>query len=207
MITRSHANRDQKTEPTTPFGFINIFCGGTGRGGLDHFARFCDRDGSAFSVANLQIDTDDNALNDSPADFKIRLTMTRDHVKMVSGNAEKFGPQVRQVLTKQKHLLRNVSNGMRTTRSLTVIPYAIGRQEIITGFRNAITALTHQGATTFIPVLISSTGGGTGSATSVLLFNDLSNPRFVSDITEGYTPGCIEDSIIFAVDPWANIRS
>ncbi len=106
--------------------------------------------------------------------------------------------------TTKRPARHDAPNGARTIRLLTQLAFAYHYESILRGLRNSILDLYHQGGIGgIIPVLISSSGGGTGSALQILFPQALNDPWFASRLTEGLPSGVLQTPILFLVEPFA----
>jgi len=189
-------------------GYLNIMCGGSAKNALPHFQRNAERDGHPFAAVNVLIDTDPSSFNGVWCDVPIFLRVTSDIVDMVRGNASLFPSYVAEILMNETRMLAHgdISNGLRTTRCLSQLINSYYEHYISDQLREACDRLKDAGVTSILPVIASSTGGGTGSAFSVMMLDALSSPEFTSSMLLGYSPNILLPSLMFAVDPFAYAR-
>jgi len=161
-------------------------------------------DGQSFPMTIVAMDTDPSP---APwADHQIQIGLDGQKARAVVANAAVFGPVAATIVKDFLPLLdpENIIKGSRTTRALTQLAFQYFEQVILQQLREAVLDLYHQGGFTHIvPVLLSSTGGGTGSALSILLPRKLQEPRFAARLTEGLPSGVVQTPILFVVEPFA----
>ena len=90
---------------TAKIGFMNIFCGGTGRMAMPHVSRNAERDGNVFPCVNVLIDTDPTSFDDVQYDVPIFLEVTPDIVDMIRGNFPLFAEHVGNILANESRML------------------------------------------------------------------------------------------------------
>ena len=94
--------------------------------------------------------------------------------------------------------------GAKTIRMMTVLGFAYYYPAILQVIYKATCQLLEQGrARHVIPVLVSSSGGGTGSASSCLVAWTLSNPAIRPKIAYGLDPHVYKPSTVFLAEPFA----
>ena len=175
---------------------------------MPHFERNAKFDGYAFPVVNALLDTDPKSFQTAACDFPISLPVTPEIVDVVNGNAPRFGVDIGKILKNEARMLASgdIRNGMRTTRCLSQIVWSYYSTYISDQLRDACDRLLQTGVTSILPVISSSTGGGAGSAFSVLLLQFLSNPDFTANMLLGLPPQLMLAPLMFAVDPFAYAR-
>ena len=98
----------------------------------------------------------------------------------------------------------DASNGSRTIRSLTQVAFAFNERRVIVGLRKSIHRLvdSHR-VKTIIPIIVGSSGGGTGSALPVLLPFKLRDQTFRQQVLQGFDNSLLQSPICFVSDPYA----
>jgi len=184
--------------------FLVVPLGGTGLAAARPFRDLHTMDGCPFPVTIVAMDTDPSS---APwADQQIHLGLDGQKARAVVANAGVFGPTAKTIVRDFFALLdpENIVKGSRTTRALTQLSFVYFEQTILKQLRDAVLHLYHQGGFTHIvPVFLSSTGGGTGSALSILLPQKMKQARFASRLTEGMPSGVVQTPILFMVEPFA----
>ena len=184
--------------------FLNIFLGGVGTEAARVLRELYEADGKPFPARLVQIDTD--PIPSPHVDQSILLPLDGLKVDAITSDPERFGPIAVTIVQHYSKLLNpeDVHNGARTIRLLTQLAFLFFRDKVIQQLRNCLIGLaTEGGFDAVIPVFISSSGGGTGSALQILLAQAFLARDFRSYLTEGFKLGFLETPIAFAVEPFA----
>lgn len=187
-----------------PTAFLVIPLGGTGNAATANIRRQYDMDRQPFPMTIAAVDTD--SLPTQGGDFQIRIGLDGQKAKAIIANAGVFGPKAEAIVRDFGALLHpeNIQNGARTTRALTQLALLYHEELVIKQLRDAVLHLFHQGGFKhIIPVMLASSGGGTGSALSILLPQKLAESRFKARLTEGLPSGVVQTPILFVVEPFA----
>jgi hypothetical protein len=194
-----------QTKNPSGIAFMNFFMGGSGARAGYHYDALWTADGRPFPMSAVNIDTEPS---DAPyATHKILLAMTAARIAEVCANPSLYGPTVTSIIKKYPALLdpEDLGNGARTTRLLTQLMFIVFKDDIRAKLAAAIRDLFKQdGVTTIIPVFVSSSGGGTGSAMQILLALALRDPNFRSGLLEGLRDDALRTPISFVVEPFAH---
>ncbi|MEL7499523.1 MAG: hypothetical protein AAFN77_18105 [Planctomycetota bacterium] len=158
-------------------GFIVFVMGGVGKRAGIQFMKMLRNLGLHEKVVVVYLDTDGGDLNDKEVreyfDIVVDLSLSPGQIETVRENAGCFGPAVEFVVRKYGAQLVNeyeAQAGSRTIRMLTLLSFAYYLPAILDVIHKASCMLMGRGLTRFIkPVMISSSGGGCGSAVQVLL--------------------------------------
>jgi hypothetical protein len=98
----------------------------------------------------------------------------------------------------------DIMNGSRTTRALTQLALIFHREPLCRGLRRALTDLREQyKVSAVMPVLISSSGGGTGSAAQILLMDLLRQGEFRHRLLSGIPSDLLLPPMAFVAEPFA----
>lgn len=201
--TRHRSNPISREESSEKIGFLTIFMGGTGLEAAHIFSTH--RRGHAdFPECSIYLDTDPKAK--APTDHLLYLSNGPDVLEALHADPDRFGPHVAPILRKQRKLLHpeDVGNGARTVRSLTQLVFAYYRLQILAVLERCLIDLTKAGRCKHVmPILVSSSGGGTGSALHILLAQALLDPTFKSQLTRTLSPNTLFSPIGFAAEPYA----
>ncbi len=184
--------------------FLNLYLGGTGLGAGKPIADLHAADGRPFPMAGVYIDTDPQPA--PHVDHSILIPLDGQKSQTILASPKTFGPVVEIIVEHYRHLLNpeDIQNGARTIRLLTQLAFIYYRESILRGLNRAILDLKKRGEFDFIvPMLISSSGGGTGSALQILLPQALKDPWFASRLTEGLPAGILQTPVLFVVEPYA----
>jgi len=185
-------------------GFLITCMGGTGLAAAEYVRALYEADGRPFPMFLQQMDTD--RLTSDAFDQSILIGLTDAKVNAIVSNPAVFGPIVETIVKHYAHLLNpeDVKDGSRTIRLLTQLSFIYHRTQILEKLRHALIELVHQGwVGSVIPIFISSSGGGAGSALQILLAQALAEPTFRNRLLEGQTPGLLSTPISCVVEPFA----
>lgn len=185
-------------------GFLNIHCGGVGLAAGREFSERYKADNRPFPTVMVSIDTD--PLTADYVDQTIHIGFDAAKVDALKSDPERFGPEVAIICQHfDKYLnAEDATNGSRTVRCLTQAAFNFHEDDIGLGLRGAIHQLVNDNRVqAIIPVIISSTGGGAGSALQILLLLKFLEGKFRHKLTQGFGPDLLQTPISFACDPYA----
>ena len=185
-------------------GMLIAGMGGAARDALQVFDSKCNDD-TPFPYHIIHIDTEPTTLKGIDS---LTLHLETEELKATIGNAALFGPDVAHIVNELHEYLdkNDVTNGSRTLRALTQFNYQRHRVEIINKLRAGIDVLKSQRLTSIIPITVSSSGGGTGSALQILLNRDLAKPEFRAEVMMAIPESQLEASIAMFADPFSLAR-
>jgi hypothetical protein len=152
----------------------------------------------------VQLDTD--PIQGDFISFSHCLALDYDKLDAIRANPSKFGPEVPVILEMFGSFLDpdDLSNGSRTVRSLTQLAFAFHKQAIQRLLRRSLLSLLQETRVKrVIPCIISSSGGGAGSALQILLLMEFLSPAFRHTLMEGFPPGLLQRPLSFVVEPYA----
>lgn len=158
-----------------------------------------------FPLTIVQMDTDPVTEDFVHEPILTDITEMLDAVK---ANPALFGDLVRDIVKNHSDLLNreDVGKGSRSIRLLTQLCFLTHLPEIIGGWRRAILALHKQGDFDFIlPIFVSSTGGGAGSAFQILMAQALTDQRFRANVLEGLGDEVLQTPIAFVAEPFGHM--
>jgi len=187
--------------------FLNLALGGVAAGACRTIRRLLHGDGCPFSQGLVQVDT--HAGDSCDADFQYFLETNAQDMEAILANAHLFGKEAVAILDEMKHLLRpsDILNGARTTRCLTQLLFIWHEDNLCRMLRDAISDLRRKSRFKQLrPVLISSSGGGTGSALQVLLMLAFSCSAFRPRLLLGEDDFLLLPPISFVVEPFHYAR-
>jgi len=194
----------RKVQSQQDIGFLNIMCGGVGlSSGLNFVERFL-ADGKPFPQVMAAIDTDPQTAE--YINQPIHIGFDGPKLDALKSDPERFGPEAAIICRLFGDYLNaeDATNGSRTIRCLTQVAFAFHEIEIALGLRSAIHQLVNEHRVkTIIPVIVSSTGGGTGSALQILLLDKFRQPKFRHKLTQGFGNELLQTPISFVCDPYA----
>lgn len=198
--------RDIQTQQD--IGFLNILCGGVGLSSGDNYSERYVADGKPFPQVIAAIDTDPQTA--AYVDQSIHIGFDGPKLDAVKSDPMRFGPETTVICQRFGEYLNSedAMNGSRTIRCLTQIAFAFHEIDIELGLRAAIHQLVHEHRVkAIIPVIVSSTGGGTGSALQILLLRKFQQPRFRHKLSQGFGNELLQTPISFVCDPYALAQS
>lgn len=185
-------------------GFLTVACGGVGLDAAEQYLQRYRCDLRPFPNVTIHIDTDPQT---SPmVDEFIHIGFKDDQINALRADPAKFGRGVQKILENLPQFLSHEdgTHGSRTIRCLTQLQLAINEPFLDAGFRRAIHRLVNDhGVSTIIPMLVSSSGGGTGSALQILLPLRFREPSFRARALQGLPGQLFHTPITFISDPYA----
>ena len=151
-------------------GFLVIAAGGAGKKSVQSAKKQHQAAGNPFYMHTVAIDTD-------PSDFQefdsaINIAPTREAVSAMEENPERYGPACRAIVKDHPELLdtETLGYGARTNRPITQAAFELYEGRIMKHLQKAIHSLLRKGQSRdILPVVLTSLGGGTGSASIILL--------------------------------------
>jgi hypothetical protein len=182
---------------------LNICVGGVGAHAGRYIQNRYRSDGEPFPMALLQLDTDPATSIDNVDTVRIQLTI-RD-VGAMRANPLAFGETVQTIIQEFDRLLTagDILNGSRTTRGLTQLAFHYHRERIARALRLSLVRLRERfKVSTILPVIISSSGGGTGSASQILLMDLLRQPAFRHRVLGGVPSDLLLAPLSFVAEPF-----
>ncbi len=185
-------------------GFLNIVCGGVGLAAGREISERYSADNRPFPQVMVSVDTD--PLTADYVDQTIHIGFDAAKVDALKSDPERFGPETAVICQRfDKYLnAEDATNGSRTIRCLTQAAFNFHENEVGLGLRATIHRLVNENRVqTIIPVIISSTGGGAGSALQILLMLKFLERRFLHKLTQGFGPDLLQTPISFVCDPYA----
>lgn len=184
--------------------FLVVSCGGTARIATETFATFHQVDGSPFYKHVSYLDTE--PVECQFADSNLCIGIRADEVDAIVADPSLHGELSLLMVKHYSDLLakESIKNGSRTIRLLTQLAFEIHVMDIIRHFNRVIRDLIRSsGANRILPIFCSSTGGGAGSALTVLLCKLFANPDARVLMTRALNPEVLDVPIVAAVEPFA----
>lgn len=184
--------------------FLNLGLGGIGLRAFHSYHRHHDADGQLIPQILVHIDTDPNSAN--YVDLACPIALDAGKLRALQADPGRFGESVSTILETYANLLspEDVQNGSRTTRVLTQLAFCFHQQKIVMTLRTAVQQLVkHHKIDCVVPFLVSSSGGGAGSALQILLVRKFQQPSFRNLITEGLSEDLLQRPIGVVAEPFA----
>ncbi|MDC3378724.1 hypothetical protein OAX78_00395 [Planctomycetota bacterium] len=189
-------------------GFLAFSMGGIGTAGGERCNLLYEEEGRPFPLVQVQIDTDPRPSD--AFDERCFIPLTEATLSAMKANPAHFGHTVEQIMGHYGALLdpEDAHNGSRTTRLLTQLAFAAHEKKVIKLMRTAVRELRRRGAKRVIPIFLSSSGGGCGSALQALLAWKLHDRSVQRRVAEGFGESPLQRPVAFVVEPFAHaIRS
>lgn len=186
---------------STAFLFIPV--GGVGHATFSKMFEFEEFAERRVPFSTVYIDTD--VIDDRRIDFPCQLKLSKEIIKTLYGNPNRFSPVIPKLQSALATKLEadQLVNGARTTRPITQLGFIYYRSLIAYQIRRAITKLNQEhNPQTILPILFSSSGGGSGSALQILLASEMVKPRFRRRILFGGRNSILERAISFVAEPF-----
>lgn len=182
--------------------------GGIGSGAARVVRKLHSADDRPFPLVIHQIETDDRS--DAQADVATSIALDEQELAVIRSNPLQFGSEVPRLLQTLKPYLEkgDPSPGARTIRPFAQLFWSYCcRNKLIDDARQALTLLAKSSRiATVLPLIVASSGGGTGSSISVLLPRALRDPEFRDHVLMGHQLQ-LERPVLLVSDPYANARS
>ncbi len=194
----------KKITPHQHVGFVTVLVGGVGLGAGEVHRQRYEADGRPFPNVTVALDTD--PVTGEHVDETIHIGLDGGKLDALKADPARFGRAAEVICQRMGNYLtpEDATNGSRTIRSLTQVAFAFHETQIAIGLRKAIHRLvdSHR-VKSVIPVLVGSSGGGTGSALHVLLPHKLRDPVFRQRVLQGFDTSLLQSPICFVSDPYA----
>lgn len=176
--------------------------GGVGARSAKEFVAKFRADGCSFPVIVHQFDTDPSSLI-AEGDVFSFIGLSESQLKTMLGSPARFGPHCREMLQKlHPYFNGDVTAGARTLRPFTQLYWMYNRERIISDLRRSLELLAKKpGAQVIVPMILSSAGGGTGSALTVLLMRAFVDVAFMQQVRLGIRSQ-VDRPVVFVVDPY-----
>lgn len=204
-IKESIANKSFLKEDMR-LGFLVIATGGAGKTSARRAHKRHKAAGSPFSMCTMAIDTDPTEFEFY--DFAINIAPTREAISAMACNPERYGPACKAIVRQHPYLLESetLGHGARTNGIITQAAFELFERQIIKGLQRAIHSLLRQGQLErILPVVVSSLGGGTGSASVILLQDFFVDATKKTQIMLGLPPDLLARSVAFVIDPYTHV--
>jgi hypothetical protein len=193
-------------------GFLEIWVGGVGNRGGAEVDRHHRTDGRPYPRQTISLDTDPETHTSpgSGAHHDVTIDLDERKLAVLTASPERFGPNVRAITEQLAADLDpdELEHGSRTKRAITQLAVAFHLETIMVTLRAALDQLRRQpGVKNVIPLIISSSGGGAGSALQVLLAFYLANPLFRDRLLLGIDRSILKRTIQVIVEPYSYART
>jgi len=185
--------------------FLLIAAGGAGKTSVLSAMKQYQAAGNPFPIHTVALDTDTTDFQDF--DSAINIAPTREAVSAMVGNPERYGPACRAIVEHHPDLLdpEALGHGARTSRLITQAAFELFDGRIMKSLQQAIHSLLRKGQSQYIlPLVLTSLGGGTGSASIILLQNLFCDPTKKSRMTLGLQPDLVVRCTAFVIDAYAH---
>jgi hypothetical protein len=185
--------------------FLIIAAGGAGKTSVRSIKKQHQAAGNPFPIHTVALDTDTTDFQNF--DSAINIAPTREAVSAMVENPERYGPACRAIVEHHADLLdpETLGHGARTSRLITQAAFELFDGRIIKSLQQAIHSLLRKGQSPYIlPVVLTSLGGGTGSASIVLLQNLFTDQTMKSRMTLGLQSDLVNRSTAFVIDAYAH---
>jgi hypothetical protein len=197
--------KDSKSRTRSLIAFLLIAAGGMGRAALEWFGALYEGLGeSVFPKFTLYVDTEPGTI--PAADAKLDLGLSADDVSVIKADAKAFGPIAELMVAHYPHWLHpdDIKNGSRTLRLNTQLAVSFHAAKIARRLGACMRIMARRApGCSIIPVFLSSTGGGAGSALVILIAQLLSDRDFRARITRGLNPNLLDTPLAVVTEPWA----
>ena len=184
--------------------FWNFFIGGVGtKAGTFVLNRYA-MDDEPFAMTAFHLDTDPATQMD--IEDRLLIQLTAADVRAMRANPGSFGPVATAIIHRLGRLLEagDILNGSRTTRALTQLAILFHEDRLCRALGRSLIRLRDRHKTRLVtPVIISSSGGGTGSAAQILLMRLFRNPTFRHRLLAGIPSDLLLPPMSFVVEPFA----
>jgi hypothetical protein len=187
--------------------FWNIYGGGVGKQAGDHVWSRYLADGRPYPMIQFHVDTDPGTAVDD--EDRALIQLRRSDVLAMEANPSCFGQNATNIIRDLQRMLdgSDILNGSRTTRALTQLAVTFHAEKLCRTMRRSLTHLREQFKVSFImPVIISSSGGGTGSALQILLMDLLRQPAFRHRLLGGIPSDLLLPPMSFVCEPFAYVN-
>lgn len=193
----------QESAPKTAIWCLDL--GGSAAKSSFVFRQLFEMDQKPFPLVIQHIDTDPST--GSAADITTMIDMDVARIEAICGSPERFGRHARTIVERLRPFLQGeVAPGARTVRQIAQLFANYHRDQIAGDMRRALSLLVQRDRVRrVLPILKSSSGGGTGSALSVLLMQQLRDRQFQHDMLMGLQIE-IERPVVIVTDPYGNVR-
>jgi hypothetical protein len=184
--------------------FLVLPLGGTGREAVGVFESLYQADGRPFKKCTVYADTEPGTVDG--VDAKLDLGLDADQVAVIKADPAAVGPVAQTMVEHYPQFLQpeSIKNGSRTLRVNTQLAVEIHLDAIITQLNRSIRETVRNAPVqSILPLFLSSTGGGAGSALVLLLGLLFANRKFRDLITEGLSPHLLDTPVAVVTEPFA----
>ncbi|MEM6469592.1 MAG: hypothetical protein AAF802_08460 [Planctomycetota bacterium] len=188
-------------------GFLKCEIGGVGSQSGELLGPHLNRDAPEIPYVRMHIDVDANET--STATHKLKIGLSPSKFYEISANPDHFGPEVRTILKNLADHLDpySLQVGAKTKRAVTQLSFLRNESAILKLLHSAIRSLMQNAQQKGVrmrsiqPLIFTSTGGGCGSAGSLLFARLLTDPTHRASLELGYQSGMIQPPIIVTAYP------
>lgn len=188
--------------------FLLLELGGSGSQGGNRLQELADLGGCRATFERVQFDLDKGQT--STAKFFADLSLSPAQAREIKANARRFDPAFAAAVRHVGYLLdpMEVEAGARSTRGVTQIAVMYHLDRVLKAVAKAVASLLARGRFTRIqPIILTSTGGGMGSAASVVIPAVMKQPKARARMLAGLDPDLLMAPIVMAAAPYAYVRN
>lgn len=198
----------RRAAPERNIAFLIFELGGTGSQSGKQLNHHLMDSKSPFIFERIHIDVDHN--QESTANVACKIGLQPSDFHEIKSNPEKFGKEAKVILNSLHNFLdpTGLTDGAKTIRGITQLCFFYHLSDkIIPKIGEAIASLMKKAQDSGVtidkiqPIFMSSTGGGSGSAASILLVDAFANPEFRHRFMLGYNMDLLCKPILTAVYP------
>ena len=189
-------------------GFLNLHLGGIGATSAPVMRDLWKADLKRLPLYTGLLDTEEpnqQLIKDGTVDAILSLRLSPKKVHTLLATPNSFGPTAARIMHALPKLITpdHLGNGARTVRALAQLMFEVRRDEIAAQLNRCLVDFRHKyGVQQIIPILHTSSGGGTGSALGILLPRYLMTKSFRSRVLQGLTDDSLGIPFAFVVEPF-----
>lgn len=183
--------------------FLCIGCGGTAWKAAQHIAAALRQARVPSPIRLVHADTDPGPADGF--DATVHLPLLADDIEVILADPEKFGPIMCRLVQLHPEFLdpEHSSKGSRTVRLLSQVAFHRHRDEVRRILRENVFDLKRAKICEYVqPIIFCSTGGGAGSALSLLLADAIAEGNFRDAMLTGLNVAVHRPAFI-VIDPYA----
>jgi hypothetical protein len=205
MSDPSSKSANSKPAVSASPGFLVIALGGAGKLSASSAIKQHRAENCPFLLYSFALDTEPTGLDGF--DSSLNIAPTREAVQAMAVNPRRYGPACTAIATRHRYLLEGdvLGMGARSSRIITQAAFELNPQRIVESLRSAIHALLRQGRFERIqPVVVASSGGGTGSAAVVLITEYFADTKANKRMLLGLPSDLVAKPVAFLLEAYAH---